>query len=82
MREGAAQHHFYLEPFVRDDHLVRLLTGEPGTGIGALVDTSERHTVMTVTRNKEWWGDQAAEDRDAGLRQWRKAVERSFDWVD
>jgi pimeloyl-ACP methyl ester carboxylesterase len=58
VREGAPQHHFYMEPFVRDDHLVRLLTGEPGTGIGALVDTSERHTVMTITRNKEWWGDQ------------------------
>jgi pimeloyl-ACP methyl ester carboxylesterase len=58
VREGAPQHHFYLEPFVRDEHLVRLLTSEPGTGLGALVDTSERHTVLTVTRNKEWWGDQ------------------------
>jgi pimeloyl-ACP methyl ester carboxylesterase len=64
VREGAPQHHFYMEPFVRDDRLVRLLTSEPGTGIGALVDTSEQSTALVVTRNKEWWGDQGeASDR-------------------
>jgi pimeloyl-ACP methyl ester carboxylesterase len=51
-------HHFYAEPFDRDDHLVRLLTGEPGVGVGALVETSERHSALVVNRNKEWWGDQ------------------------
>jgi pimeloyl-ACP methyl ester carboxylesterase len=60
VRAGAPQHHFYPEPFVRDDHLVRLLTSEPGTGVGALVETGDRHSALVVNRNKEWWGDQGA----------------------
>jgi pimeloyl-ACP methyl ester carboxylesterase len=58
-REGnPLQQHWYAEPFVRDDHLVRLLTGEPGAGVGALVEGSDRHSALVITRNKEWWGDQ------------------------
>jgi hypothetical protein len=59
-RDGALTHHFYAEPFERDDHLVRLLTGEPGVGVGALVEANERHSALVVNRNKEWWGDQGA----------------------
>ncbi|MEU8242203.1 alpha/beta hydrolase [Actinoplanes missouriensis] len=58
VRPGQATHHFYFEPFQRTDTLVRLLTSRPGEGIGALVDTSERHTALTFQRQKEWWGDQ------------------------
>jgi pimeloyl-ACP methyl ester carboxylesterase len=58
-RAGALPHHFYHEPFERDDHLVHLLTGEPGVGVGALVETGDRHSAIIVNRNKEWWGDQA-----------------------
>jgi pimeloyl-ACP methyl ester carboxylesterase len=60
VRNGQPEHHFYPEPFERDDHLVRLLTGEPGVGVGALVETGERHSSLVITRNKEWWGDQGA----------------------
>jgi hypothetical protein len=28
--------------------------------VGALVETSERHSALVVNRNKEWWGDQGA----------------------
>jgi pimeloyl-ACP methyl ester carboxylesterase len=62
VREGAAQHHHYLEPFTRDDHLVRLLTSEPDSGIGALMDVGANHTALVITRNKEWWGDQGEAD--------------------
>ncbi|GIF76492.1 alpha/beta hydrolase [Asanoa siamensis] len=61
VRPGAATHHFYFQPFLRDDALVRLLTSRPGEGLGALVETGDRHTALTVQRQKEWWGDQGAD---------------------
>lgn len=56
VRPGQATHHFYFEPFRRTDTFVRLLTSRPGEGIGALVDTGDKHTALTVQRQKEWWG--------------------------
>jgi glycerol kinase len=32
--------------------------------------------------DRQWTPAMGADERDAGLRQWRKAVARSFDWVD
>jgi pimeloyl-ACP methyl ester carboxylesterase len=55
-----ATHHLYYEPFQHDDHLVRLLTAEPNTGLDALTEKSDRHAVLVVARNKELWGDQGA----------------------
>ena len=60
VRPGTATHHFYVAPFLRSDSFLRLLAGRPGEGVGALVDTSDRHTALTVSRQKEWWGDQGA----------------------
>ncbi|MGH9210273.1 MAG: alpha/beta hydrolase [Acidimicrobiales bacterium] len=53
-------HHFYFQPFQHDDHLIRLLTSVPGTGLDVLIDESDRHMTFTVTRYKEWWADQGA----------------------
>lgn len=58
VREGAATHHFYFQPFRRSDRLIRLLTSLPGQGLGALMDTSDEHSNLVISRNKEWWGDQ------------------------
>jgi len=59
VRDAAAPvHHLYFQPFRRTDRLVRLLTSLPGQGLAALAETSERHTNLVVSRNKEWWGDQ------------------------
>lgn len=60
VRPGTATHHFYFQPFRRSDSFVRLLAGRPGEGLGALIDTSDRHTALTVNRQREWWGDQGA----------------------
>lgn len=57
-RDDGSAHHFYFRPFVRSDHLVRLLTSEPGTGIDLLRDRSAAHTSLTISRYKELWGDQ------------------------
>jgi pimeloyl-ACP methyl ester carboxylesterase len=60
LSRGTSAHHFYASPFVRGSHLVRLLTSEPGTGLDHLRATSDRHTSLTLVRNQEIWGDQAA----------------------
>ena len=59
-RDDGSTHHFYFSPFLRDDHFVRLLTSEPGTGIDLLRDQSDGTTSLTIARYKEWWGDQGA----------------------
>ena len=56
---SVSTHHFYYQRFLRSDHLVRLLTSTPGTGIDLLREKSDRHTSLTIVRYKEWWGDQA-----------------------
>jgi pimeloyl-ACP methyl ester carboxylesterase len=54
-------HHFFFEPFVRDDHFVRLLTSRPGEGIAAVVPTSPATTNLITFRMRELWGDQGAQ---------------------
>lgn len=59
--DGPNEHHFYFEPFVRDDHFVRLLTSRPGEGIAALIPTSPETTNLISFRMRELWGDQGAQ---------------------
>ena len=61
VREGAATHHFYYQPFKRTDLLVRLLTSNPGEGLSARTEKSQTTTNVIVNRGKEWWGDQGAD---------------------
>ena len=60
VRPGASTHHFYYEPFVRSDLLIRLLTSNPGEGLGTHTETSDTTTNLIINRGKEWWGDQGA----------------------
>ena len=62
VKEGAFTHHFYFEPFYRSDYLIRLQTGEPGVGVGAYMETSDYTTNLILTRYKEFWGDQGAQN--------------------
>jgi hypothetical protein len=52
--------HFYFEPFMRSDYLIRLNNEVPGKGLGSHMDMSDRHSDILITRNKEFWGDQGA----------------------
>jgi pimeloyl-ACP methyl ester carboxylesterase len=58
VRDGAPTHHFYYQAFGRSDLLIRLLTNNPGEGLGAQTETSDATTNLIVNRGKEWWGDQ------------------------
>ncbi|GIJ49863.1 lipase [Virgisporangium aliadipatigenens] len=59
--QGSGQvQHQYFAPFQRTDRLVRLLTNRPGEGLGARVPVGPNHSALSITRYKEWWGDQGA----------------------
>jgi pimeloyl-ACP methyl ester carboxylesterase len=55
VRPGVATLHYYYEPFIRSDHLVRLLYSDV---VEAIVPRSEAHVSALVLRYKELWGDQ------------------------
>ncbi len=58
IRSGARPHHFYAEPFVRSDHLIRLLTSPTG-GIGDLMERNMISSALVISRQKEFWGNDA-----------------------
>ena len=58
LRPGIATLHYYYEPFVRSDHLLRLPYSD---AVEAVVQRSERHVSGLVLRYKELWGDQGPE---------------------
>ena len=56
VREGFRPHHFYFEPFMRSDYLIRLNTSAPG-GVGDYLDRSPNHSNLVITRDKELRSD-------------------------
>jgi len=58
VRDGAPTHHFYYQAFNRSDRLIRLLTSNPGEGLGSRTERSDTTTNLVINRGKEWWGDQ------------------------
>lgn len=57
-RADGSVHHFYQERFSRSNHFVRLNSSIPGTGLDLLIPKSERHAVLNLSRQREFWGDQ------------------------
>lgn len=53
-------HHHYRGPELRSNQFVRLHTSRPEEGTDSLLDRGPDHTVLTVLRAMEWWGDQGA----------------------
>ena len=58
IRPGVQTHHHYYEPFVRSDHLVRLLESDALTQVG----DRGNHVAGVVLRYKELWGDQEGQN--------------------
>ena len=56
----ATVHHFYPEPFVRDNYFFRLNSSVPGGGIEGFIPAEENATSMVIQRQREFWGDQGA----------------------
>jgi len=53
--------HYYFQPFMRSDYLIRLNTEIPGKGLSSHADRSDSHSNLLISRNKELWGDQGAD---------------------
>jgi hypothetical protein len=52
-------HHFYYEPFIRSDYLIRLLESPPGpTGLDYYTSKFPNQSNLVITRYRELWGDQ------------------------
>jgi hypothetical protein len=62
VREGLSTAHFYYEPFIRSDYLIRLNLDPPVDGVGSLMDTSDHQSNMLILRYREFWGDQGVEN--------------------
>ncbi len=64
LRDDARPHHFYTQPVVRSDYLIRLLTVDaaiqPGAAIQANAAMSDGTSGFVLTRYREFWGDQGA----------------------
>jgi pimeloyl-ACP methyl ester carboxylesterase len=54
--EGPRFQHFYYEPFLRDDYLVRLNLSPFDSALSQAIDRGP-HTSVSVVRQKEWWGN-------------------------
>jgi pimeloyl-ACP methyl ester carboxylesterase len=61
-RTDGSVHHVYFQPFLRSNHLVRLLTSRPGEGLDLLREPSDTSAGFGVIRYKEMWGDQGADN--------------------
>ena len=59
IRDGAIDLHYFYEPFLRSDHLVRL---NAAVGLDPFIESSDNHAAVTVLRYKEFWGDRGAEN--------------------
>jgi hypothetical protein len=58
--EGFTQH-FYFQPFVRDNHLLRLLQSPSNSALAQAIDRSPNHSTVVIERQKEFWGDNPLE---------------------
>jgi pimeloyl-ACP methyl ester carboxylesterase len=59
IRSGFPTHHFYYEPFLRSDHLIRLLESDALRSAGG--PPNAQSVAMVLIRYKEIWGDQGAQ---------------------
>lgn len=61
-RDGAIPLHFYAEPSIRSDYLIRIQTSDQ---LSAYLDKSDHTTNLNILRDKEIWGDQGIENDDS-----------------
>lgn len=64
IRAGFNDGHFYLQPFVRGTDMVRLNVSPAGSAILANTNTGDRHAVLVVSRQKEWWVNHPSAQND------------------
>jgi pimeloyl-ACP methyl ester carboxylesterase len=56
--------HAYYPPFIRDDHLVRVLASPPGAASLTQTLSGPNHSAAVVIRNNEWWSNHPSGEND------------------
>ena len=59
--DGDRFQHFYQEAFVRSDHLIRLNLSPLDSPLSTAITRGPNHSIVSVVRQKEWWGDHPVE---------------------
>jgi pimeloyl-ACP methyl ester carboxylesterase len=55
--DSEVQHHLYLQPYVRDSHLVRLLSSPPDGDTRLNTNTGDEHAALIAIRMREWYAE-------------------------
>jgi len=63
-RPGINDLHYYFQPFLRSDFLVRLNAAPPGSGSVLNTNRSDQHTAAVVIRYREWWSTHSSGRND------------------
>jgi triacylglycerol esterase/lipase EstA (alpha/beta hydrolase family) len=61
---GAGAHYFYREPLLADNYFIRLNTSDPldTEALGNKIARGPNHAAIVISRDKEMWGDQGADN--------------------
>lgn len=54
--DGPLTQHFYFEPWIRSNHLIRLNLAPVGSALSSAIQRGP-HTVVSIVRQREWWGE-------------------------
>jgi len=60
--------HYYVSPFPRSDHFLRLNLSREGEGLETIIETGPNHSVVVNVRNREWWANQPGPADNDALR--------------
>lgn len=73
IRPEGGQQHFYSEPFIRSNFLIRLNLAPLDSALAQAIERSPNHSSASIVRQKEWWGNHPT-DSDAlwiATQRWR-----------
>jgi pimeloyl-ACP methyl ester carboxylesterase len=66
--DGPRYQHFYFEPWIRSDYLVRLNISPIGSTLSeAIRANSGPHAGASISRQKEWWGNNTVDPTDVDI---------------
>ena len=74
--DGGYTQHFYYEPFLRSNYLLRLNLSPPDSTLSQAIERGPSHGSVSIVRQKEWWGNHPVESDALYI----SALSRSTGW--
>jgi len=73
-----SQQHFYFEPFIRDDYLIRLNISPIGSTLSNTVRANAGpNTGASISRQKEWWGSNSVDPTNVDVLAVRTSIPKN-----